>query len=370
MTVETAPRKPKPAWVSVVAKYHKPSNFASISQIINSFGPYIALWVLMYISLQYSYWITLALSILAGAFVLRIFIIQHDCGHQSFFKKRKWNDLVGFVCGVVTLTPYEHWRTSHAVHHATSGDLDYRGFGDVVTKTVKEYMAFSPRQRLIYRLYRNPFIMFGIGALTLFLFLQRTPFALKTATTKQSRRSLYYTDVCLIALIIGISFLIGFDKYLLVQLPIAFIASTIGVWLFYVQHQFEDTYWRYHPEWDYTRAALEGSSYYKLPRILQWFTGNIGLHHIHHLSPRIPNYLLEQCYNENPDFQNAPTLTIRTSLRILVSGFALWDEEQDRLISFKEARERYMTQPESATTPHVSVVPVIQNVQNVETASD
>ncbi len=332
----------KPAWVQVVARYQTPSISASVWQVINSFGPYFLLWGLMYLSLQYSYWITLALSVLAGGFLMRIFVIQHDCGHTSFFKNNKWNDRIGFICGVLTFTPYEYWRTGHAIHHATSGDLDNRGWGDVETMTVKEYIGRSPRRRLGYRLYRNPFVMFGIGPVYMFVINQRSPFAIKTATTKKGARGLIYTDLAILAFAIGMSLLMGFKNYLLIQVPIAIFASTLGVWLFYVQHQFEDTYWRYHPEWDFTEAALHGSSYYKLPRIFQWFSGNIGLHHIHHLSPRIPNYLLEKCHNENPEFQSVPTLTLRSSLKVLVSRLALWDEEQDRLISFKEAHELYL----------------------------
>jgi acyl-lipid omega-6 desaturase (Delta-12 desaturase) len=341
--VATPLSKPKkPAWTAVVAKYQAPSLSISLWQVANSFIPYVVLWVLMYISLRYSYWITLALSVVAGGFLMRIFIIQHDCGHTSFFKSRKLNDLMGFICGVLTMTPYEYWRTGHAMHHATSGDLDKRGFGDVQTMTVKEYVAASRWGRLQYRIYRNPFVMFGFGPLYVFMINQRTPFAISTATTKKAARSLIQTDLALMALVVVMSLLIGFQNYVLIYLPVALFASTLGVFLFYVQHNFEDTYWRYHPDWDYTQAALEGSSYYKMPRIMQWFTGNIGLHHIHHLSPRIPNYLLEKCHNENPDFQNVPTLTVRSSLKILLSRVALWDDEQQKLISFKQAHELYL----------------------------
>jgi len=333
----------KPTWVKVVAPYQAPRISTSVWQIANSFGPYILLWVLMYLSLQVSYLLTLALSVLAGGFLMRIFVIQHDCGHTSFFKNNKWNDLVGFVCGVLTFTPYEFWRTGHAIHHATSGDLDHRGWGDVETMTVKEYVERSPRRRLGYRLYRNPFVMFGIGPIYMFVINQRSPIAYKIATTDKGRKGLIYTDLAILGLAIGISLLIGFKNYLLIQVPIAVFASTLGVWLFYVQHQFEDTYWRYHPEWDFTEAALQGSSYYKLPKVFQWFSGNIGLHHIHHLSPRIPNYLLEKCHNENPEFQNVPTLTLKSSLKVLVSRLALWDEEQNRLISFAEAHKLYLS---------------------------
>jgi acyl-lipid omega-6 desaturase (Delta-12 desaturase) len=343
MTVSAPHRKSnKPAWLPIIAKYQRSSLSTSLWQIANSFIPYMVLWGLMYISLQYSYWLTLALSVLAAGFLMRIFVIQHDCGHTSFFKSRRLNDTMGFICGVLTMTPYEYWRTGHAMHHATSGDLDNRGFGDVQTMTVKEYVAATPVDRLKYRLYRNPFIMFGFGPLYVFMINQRTPLALRTATTRKGAKSIIYTDLALLAMVVGLSLLMGVKNYLLIQLPVALIGSTIGVWLFYVQHNFEDTYWRAHPEWDYTQAALAGSSYYKLPRILQWFTGNIGLHHIHHLSPRIPNYLLEKCHNENAEFQAVPTLTLGTSLKILTSRLALWDEVQNKMISFKQAHETYL----------------------------
>jgi len=337
------PRKSgKPAWTQVVARYQTP-NMVSTWQVVNSFVPYLVMWALMYFSLRYSYLLTLALSVIAAGFLMRIFIIQHDCGHTSFFKDRRWNDRVGFICGVLTMTPYEFWRTGHAMHHATSGDLDFRGFGDVMTKTVKEYIAATPREKLYYRMYRNPLIMFGFGPLYMFIINQRTPFAMKYATTRKAARGLIYTDLAILAWVLVMSLLMGFQNYLLIQLPIALIAGTIAVWLFYVQHNFEDTYWRYHPEWDYTKAALEGSSYFKLPRLFQWFTGNIGLHHIHHLSPRIPNYMLEKCHEENPAFQDVPTLTLSTSIKILLNKLALWDEDQDRLISFEEAHRLYLS---------------------------
>ncbi len=342
-TVRDARNSKKPAWVPVVAKYQRPSLSVSLWQIANSFGPYIILWGLMYLSLRYSYWLTLALAVVAGGFLMRIFIIQHDCGHTSFFKSRKLNDVTGFICGVLTFTPYEYWRTGHAMHHATSGDLDNRGFGDVQTMTVKEYIAASAWERLKYRMYRNPFMMFGVGPLYVFMINQRTPFAIRTATTKKGARSIIYTDLALLGLAVTLSLLIGFQNYVLIQLPVAIVAATTGVFLFFMQHNFEDTYWRAHPEWDYTQAALQGSSYYRMPRLFQWFTGNIGLHHIHHLSPRIPNYLLEKCHNENPDFQSVPVLTFRESLKIIRSRLALWDENQQKLISFKETHERYLS---------------------------
>jgi len=308
-------------------------------QIVNSFLPFFLFWGLAYISLSISYVLTLAMCVVAAGFIMRVFIIQHDCGHNSFFKNRKYNDMVGFVCGIMTLTPYEAWRTSHAIHHATSGDLDNRGWGDVYTMTVNEYVNNTPWERFKYRMYRNPFIMFGFGPSYMFLINQRTPIAWKVATTPKGKRSLIYTDLVLIV-VYGLAMaLFGVGNFIKIQLPISIIASTIGVWLFYVQHNFEDTYWRAHPEWDYTEAALQGSSYYKMPRLFQWFTGNIGLHHIHHLSPKIPNYKLEAVHNENPEFQAVPTLTVRASLKIVVSRLALWDEDQNKMISFKQLEQ-------------------------------
>jgi acyl-lipid omega-6 desaturase (Delta-12 desaturase) len=333
----------KPSWVKVVAKYQTPKLSASMSQIVNSFGPYFVVLLTMYATVKMGlpYWVTLGLSLLAGGFLIRIFIIQHDCGHTSFFKTKTANDRLGFICGVLTMTPYEFWRTGHAIHHATSGDLDFRGIGDVETKTVKEYMSMTPMQRLGYRLYRNPLVMFGLGPAYMFMINQRTPIAWFQAPRKKGRRSLLLTDLALILYWGAFAVLFGLDNVLKVQIPVNIIAGTIGVWLFYVQHNFEDTYWRLHPEWDYTQAALQGSSYYKLPKILQWFSGNIGLHHIHHLSPRIPNYLLEQAHRENPEFQNVPTLTLKKSFEILTSRLALWDESGNKMVSFGYVHQNY-----------------------------
>jgi omega-6 fatty acid desaturase (delta-12 desaturase) len=324
----------KPTWVKLVAPYSHSIPTVSIWQIANSFVPYICLTVLAYATIHISYWLTLPAAVFAGLFLMRIFIIQHDCGHQSFFKSKQANERLGFICGVLTMTPYAFWRTAHAVHHATSGDLDHRGIGDVETKTVREYLAATPIQRLGYRLYRNPFIMFGFGPLYMFLINQRTPISWRAAKTKQSKRSLIYTDLILLAIWIPLIALLGLDTVLKVQLPMYMVATTVGVWMFYVQHNFEDTYWRVHPEWTYEQAALLGSSYYKLPRVLQWFSGNIGLHHIHHLSPKIPNYLLQKAHNENEYFQNVHTFTLFASLKVLVSRLALWDEDQQKMVTF------------------------------------
>ena len=334
---------PQPAdlpWQEAVAKYQNPDVRASLWQIATSVIPYIVLWFLMYLSLEYSYLITLALSVLAGGFLVRIFIIFHDCGHGSFFKSQKLNHIVGSICGVMTFTPYFEWRHAHAIHHATAGDLDRRGTGDVLTLTVKEYQQMPGWKRLGYRLYRNPLVMFILGPMFVFLVVHRFP---SRNSKKRERTSVYWTNLAILAYIVPLVVLIGLERYILIQLPIALLTGTAGVWMFYVQHQFEGTYWEKHVQWDYVTAALKGSSYYKLPKILQWFTGNIGLHHIHHLSPRIPNYNLQACHDANPLFQQVPTVTLGPSFKSVF--FKLWDEEQRRLVGFGRFKP---TQPEAS----------------------
>lgn len=323
----------KLSWKQTVEKYQTPDLKRSLWQVANSVIPYLVLWYLMYRSLTVSYWLTLALSVLAAGFLIRVFIIFHDCGHGAFFKSQKANDIVGFIAGVLTFTPYYNWRHEHAMHHATAGDLDRRGVGDIWTLTAREYLESSVWQRFVYRLYRNPLVMFIIGPF--FVFMIRYRFPLRTAG-KRERRSVYRTDLALILLVSVMSLTIGIKAYILVQLPIWMIASAAGVWLFYVQHQYEGVYWERHDNWDYVDVALAGSSFYKLPKVLQWFTGNIGFHHIHHLSARIPNYYLEKCHKENPIFQNVKAVTLGASLRSLT--FRLWDEEARRLVGFRHIK--------------------------------
>lgn len=335
MSKENTSKRSKPAWLQIVKQYQTPTIPKSIWQVINSFGPYFLIWVLMVYSLSVTYWLTLVLAIVAAGFLTRIFIIQHDCGHQSFFKSRRTNDLLGTFSGLLTFTPYQHWRTAHARHHANSGDLDFRGIGDVDTLTVKEYLALNWRGKIKYRVYRSPFLLFFITPSLLFIFAQRIPYK-TTKAEKSARASVWRTDAAMLASFLVLGYLIGYKEVLLVQLPITMIAASIGVYLFYVQHQFEDTYWRNHPEWDYESAALEGSSFFKLPKVLQWFSGNIGFHHVHHLSPLIPNYMLEDAHSENEIFHTVETLTIGKSIR---SAFLhLWDENSQKLISFNELR--------------------------------
>lgn len=321
-------------WKAVVAEYQKPSLPRALWQIANTFIPYAALWYLMYLSLPVSWWLVVPLAILAGAFTVRIFIIFHDCGHGSYFKWRRANDTVGFIAGVLTFTPYYHWRWEHNVHHATSGHLDKRGVGDIWTMTVQEYLEASRWQRFAYRLARNPFILFVLAPLYLFLFRQRFPS--KTASRRE-RHSVHWMNLGILGFALGLSSIFGLGPYLIIQSIILMVAGAAGVWLFYVQHQFEDVYWERGEDWDYTRAALEGSSFYKLPRVLQWFSGNIGFHHIHHLSARIPNYHLELCHNAHPMFQSVKPVTLRGSLKSF--SFRLWDEQRRKLVGFSYLRQ-------------------------------
>jgi acyl-lipid omega-6 desaturase (Delta-12 desaturase) len=266
---------------------------------------------------------------------VRIFIIFHDCGHGSFFKSRRANDLVGFLTGVLTCTPFHHWRWEHAIHHASAGDLDARGTGDVWTLTVQEYLEASRWKRFAYRLARNPFVLFLLAPFYLFLVQQR--FASPKAAPRE-RRSVHWTNLALLVWGAGLSFLFGFKSFLLIQLSMMAAAGAGGVWLFYVQHQFEGVYWERGVDWDYATAALKGSSFYKLPGILKWFSGNIGFHHIHHLSPRIPNYNLERCHQAEPLFQTVKPVTFWSSFKSLT--FRLWDEERHRLVSFRAVKDR------------------------------
>jgi omega-6 fatty acid desaturase (delta-12 desaturase) len=322
-----------PHWQDLVKKYQVPDNWRSVWQIANSVVPYAATWYLMYRSLSVSYWLTLLLAPLAAGFMTRIFIIFHDCGHGSFFKSSKANHVVGTVCGVLTHTPYFQWTREHAIHHASSGDLSRRGVGDVTTLTVKEYLALSKWGRLKYRLYRNPLVMLGVGPHFIFLFVQR--FTGKHSGRRE-RNNVYVTNLGLLAVYGSLWWLIGLKALLMISAPIVIIAGAAGVWLFYVQHQYDETYWRDRGEWDYATSALLGSSYYKLPRVLQWFSGNIGFHHIHHLSPKIPNYKLQRCHEENPLFQESTVLGIRTSLK--TASMKLWDEERQRMVGFSHLK--------------------------------
>ena len=317
------------AWKEIVARYQKPSFGRGVWQIVNTLVPYAALWYLMYLSLSVSYWLVMPLAILAGGFLIRMFIIHHDCGHGSFFKSRTANDILGFITGVLTFAPYYHWRWEHALHHATSGDLDRRGMGDIWTLTVQEYLESSRWKRFAYRLARNPVVLFVIAPLFMFLVKHRFP---KAKASPRERHSVYWTNLAVFGMAAGLSWIFGLKAYLLIQLMVMGVAGSAGVWLFYVQHQFEGVYWERAEEWDYTAAALQGSSFYKLPKVLQWFSGNIGFHHIHHLSPRIPNYHLEKCHESEPLFQTVKPVTLLSSFKSFT--FRLWDEQRRKLVGY------------------------------------
>ncbi len=321
-------------WAKAVARYQTPDLQKSLWQLVNTFVPLIVTWYLAYRALAISYWLTLGLTVLGAGFMVRVFIFQHDCGHGSFFKSKRANDLLGSVLGVLTLTPYFYWRRQHAIHHASVGNLDKRGVGDVYTMTVREYLGASKWKRLGYRLYRNPFVLFGFGPFYTFFLSHRLPLG-TPREFRRERASVYWTNAAMAGIVVLMGLWLGWREFLLVQFPMTLFAATAGVWLFYVQHQFEDTYWARSDAWDFTRAALQGSSYYKLPRVLQWFSGNIGLHHIHHLSPKTPNYLLQKCYDENPILHVKP-LTLFASLHCIFLN--LWDEQQQKLVSFRSLK--------------------------------
>ena len=323
------------AWKAIVAEYQQPSLGRALWQIVNTFGGYAVLWYLMYRSWSVSPWITLPLAVLAGGFVVRIFIIFHDCGHGSFFGSRRANDVMGFIAGLLTFTPYYHWRWEHSIHHASAGDLDKRGTGDIWTLTVQEYLEASRGRRFAYRLARNPVVLFVIVPVIVLLVKQRFP---STAASQRERNSVHWMNLAILGMAIVLSLVFGVRAYLLIQLTIVTVAGSAGFWLFYVQHQFEGVYWERGAGWDYTAAALQGSSYYKLPRILQWFTGNIGYHHIHHLSSRIPNYNLERCHQAHLLFQGVKPITLWGSLRSL--KLRLWDEAQKKLVGYRALRDQ------------------------------
>jgi len=317
----------------ILARYQGGDWRVSARQLATTGALFVLAWYLAYRSLEVSYWLTLALALPAAGLLVRLFIIQHDCGHGSFFPSPRWNEAVGRVLGVVTLTPYRYWRRFHAMHHATSGKLERRGFYDIVTFTVREYVALPGWRRVAYRVYRNPVFLFAVAPAVLYVVLHRIPFLAPRAWTAE-RRSILGTDVALAAVVGVLVATIGVRPFLLVQAPVTVIASAAGMWLFYVQHQFEDTYWERAGHWDFTRASLAGSSYYALPAWLQWFTGHIGLHHIHHLNTRIPNYRLQACLDEHPELP-AARLTLRDGFRC--ARLKLWDEDRMKLVTFPKA---------------------------------
>lgn len=319
-----------------VAPYEKSNLRSSIRQLINTLAPFVLLWILAYQCLSVSYLLTLGLTVIAAGFLVRIFIIFHDCCHFSFFKNRRANKILGTITGILTLFPFSQWQHDHSVHHATSSNLDKRGTGDIWMLTVEEYLEAPLRTRIAYRLYRNPLVMFVLGPIYEFLIKNR--FNRKGARLKE-RLNTYLTNLSILVLAVVLGQTLGWEKFLLVQGPIFMISGSLGIWLFYVQHTFEDSYFEEDKEWEYVKAAVEGSSFYKLPKFLQWLTGNIGYHHVHHLSPRVPNYKLEEVHKEVQPLQKVPTITLATSLRSF--KFHLWDEQGKKFVGFKEMKMKY-----------------------------
>jgi omega-6 fatty acid desaturase (delta-12 desaturase) len=338
-----------------LAGYREPNHTRSVFEILITVVPFVLLWLSMWWSLHIGYGLSLLLAVPASGFLVRLFMIQHDCGHGSFFRQRLVNDWVGRVIGVITLTPYDFWRRTHGIHHATSGNLDRRGIGDVDTLTVREYLALSRRRRLAYRLYRHPVVMFGIGPAYLFILRQRLPFGLM-ADGWMPWVSTMATNGAIALVVAGMMWWIGIGPFLLVHLPIALFGGAAGVWLFYVQHQFEHTSWSDNKNWSFSSAALYGSSHYDLPVVLRWFTANIGVHHVHHLCSRIPFYRLPLVLRQRPDLADVGRLTLGQSLACI--RLVLWDEAAGRLITFGELRKRFADrQPERAAV-HAHARPV------------
>jgi len=315
------------------ARYAETDTKKSLFQVCNTIVPFVLLWCAAYAGLSVSYALALLFAAAASGFLIRTFILFHDCCHQSFFKSRRANDLLGTLTGVLTHVPYRRWKHDHSVHHATSGNLDKRGVGDIWMMTVAEYAASPWWRKAGYRLYRNPAVMFGLGPIAVFLIQYR--FNRKGASRKE-RMNTWLTNILIIAMYLLLGLVAGWKAMLAVQFPIFYLAGVLGIWLFYVQHTFEHSYFEPSNEWDFVQAAVEGSSYYKLPKPLQWITGNIGFHHVHHLNQKVPNYRLEQAHHAAPLLRLAPVITLRSSLKSL--RFRLWDETGKTFVSFKEAK--------------------------------
>lgn len=321
-------------WSLRLAKHRQQDNLRGLRELAVTAICFAALWAGMWALAQYSYWLALLVAIPAAGFLVRLFLIQHDCGHGTLFTRRSVNDWIGRVLGVLTLTPYDYWRNSHAQHHAGSGNLDRRGIGDIDLLTVREYAALTPWQRFRYRLYRHPMVMFGLGPTYLFILQHRLPIGAARGD-KAAHISAYATNFGIAALVAIMVASLGWWQFLQIHAPITIAAASLGVWLFYVQHQFEDTYWCRSRDWSSSTAALQGSSYYDLPGPLRWLTANIGMHHVHHLSSRIPFYRLPAVLREWPELGNVRRLTIRESLGCV--RLTLWDEASQRLVSFRQA---------------------------------
>ncbi|WP_180898890.1 fatty acid desaturase [Martelella soudanensis] len=334
-TAKAAVERSKRSWTAALAQYRSPNLLRSTIEIAVTAVPFVGLWTLIALAVTHGHWWALALTVPAAGFLVRLFVLQHDCGHGALFGQRRVNDWTGRVIGVFTLTPYDYWRRTHAVHHATTGNLDKRGIGDVDTLTVREYRALSLMGRLRYRLYRHPTVMFGFGPAWLFICQYRLPVGLMRAGVEPWTSTVATTLGAAIPVVL-LMWLMGPLAFLAVQLPITLMAATAGVWLFYVQHQFEETYWSKGRSWDFQNAALHGSSHYDLPFPLRWITGNIGIHHVHHLAAKVPFYRLPEILRDYPELRDIGRITLLESLRCV--KLVLWDEAANRLVSFRQAR--------------------------------
>jgi acyl-lipid omega-6 desaturase (Delta-12 desaturase) len=334
-------RKERPFWHEGLAPYAKPHLGLSILDLATSVVPFFAGWVAMYLAYQeVGYWLSLIIAVPTAGFLLRTFIVFHDCTHGSFMPTKRGNQIVGAITGLLVFTPFARWRHQHAVHHGSAGDLDRRGTGDVHTLTLSEYQALSGKGRLAYRLFRNPFVMFTIGPIYSMMIMPR--FVPKDARPRL-RHSVILTNIVLAVVITGMCFLVGPFTFFILEGPVVLLAGMAGVWLFYVQHQFEDAYWERSDQWSYADAALRGSSYLKLPQPLQWFTGNIGLHHVHHLSAKVPNYRLQAAHDNNPIFHDVPVLTIKDTAKCV--RFKVIDDDTGRLLTWADVRRMNVAQP-------------------------
>jgi acyl-lipid omega-6 desaturase (Delta-12 desaturase) len=333
-TAESSPQSARD-WVQLLARYRDPSTIRSLWELGITLFCYLSLWVLAFVALQHHWALALIPAMLNGGFIVRMFAIQHDCGHGAFFPNRNWNDWVGRAIGILTLTPYDVWRKQHSVHHSASGNLDRRGIGDVLTLTVAEYGARSAWGRFTYRLYRHPIVMFGLGPAYLFVLNNRLPIGLMTAGWRYWVSAMV-TNAAVFIWLASLYLASGWGAILAIWLPTVLMGATIGVWLFYVQHQFEDTHWETEADWDVHHAALHGSSHYVLPRPLQWMTANLGMHHVHHLYSRLPFYRLPEVLRDFPPLAAAQRMSIRQSIANV--RFHLWDEQGRRLLTWAQAR--------------------------------
>lgn len=322
-------------WKMIISKYQIPSTRKALWQICNTFVPYIALWVLMYFSFSWSIWITVLLAFVNAFFLVRIFIIQHDCGHQSFLSSKKWNDAIGFVCSLFSSIPYKYWAKVHNHHHGHTGQLEERDIGDINFLTVEEYRNRGWFGRLRYRIFRMPVVLFIISPIVYFTISNRIPFMNIRGMLKRIKWSQVRNNLAILIVYTSLGFILGWTKFLFIQLFTIFLFAVIAFWFFYIQHQHESAYNQWRKNWDFVIAAIRGATYYKLPRMFQWLTGNIGLHHIHHLSARIPNYNLEKCMKENPILNKYATIiSFKDSLKCM--SHKLWDEQKQKMITFKE----------------------------------